>query len=73
MLYAIFGLKFDIQFEKLCEKCVKTNRKLPCGNVILEKVFNLDAISSFFHVFTHPYVEFPCLTFMFSLYIYPYV
>ncbi len=21
MLYAIFGLKYDIQFEKLCEKC----------------------------------------------------
>jgi hypothetical protein len=21
MLYVIFGLKFDIQFKKLCEKC----------------------------------------------------
>jgi len=69
MLYAIFGIKFGIQFENLCEKCVKTNRTLPCGNVILEKVFNLGMTSSLFHVFTHPYVEFPCLTFMFSFYV----
>jgi len=29
MLYLIFGLKFDNQFLKLCEKC---NKKLPHGN-----------------------------------------
>jgi hypothetical protein len=28
MLYVIFGLKFDIQFEKLCEKCILNQWKI---------------------------------------------
>jgi hypothetical protein len=41
MLYVIFDLKFDIQFEK----CVK--------NAILGKDFNFGAIDFLFHAFTH--------------------
>jgi hypothetical protein len=54
MPYVIFGLKFDILFEKMCEKY---NKKLiencHVENVIFRKTFNLGATSSLFHAFTH--------------------
>jgi hypothetical protein len=53
MLYVIFGLKFDIQFKKLCAKCSNKPIKIcHVGNAILRKDFNLGTTSSFFHAFT---------------------
>jgi hypothetical protein len=54
MLYVTFGLKFDILFEKLCEKCSKPIENCHVENVIFGKEFNLGASSFLFHAFTHP-------------------
>ncbi len=48
MLYVIFGLKFDIQFEKLCEMHDKSIENCHVENVVLGKDFNLSMIGFFF-------------------------
>jgi hypothetical protein len=54
MLYVIFGVKFYIIFEKLCENCkYKPIESCHVANIVLGKDFNLGAIGYLFHAFTH--------------------
>jgi hypothetical protein len=56
MLYVIFGFKFDILFEKLCENEYEPVENWHLENVFLGKDFNLGVIGFLFHAFTHvPY------------------
>jgi hypothetical protein len=49
MLYVIFDIKFDIQFEKLCEKCIINQKKISMRKMqSLERTLTLAQLTPFF-------------------------